>query len=149
MSWTAHYVDRRMNGDAISRAHATKEGALRNACDLTKQNCIVKYLQGPDNERIGPVEITAWCKAHPTADRPIDPKAPSAKSESRPEMATHKFKLRQTVFLQPTIFNRDFAGGAYEVTKQLPERRGQFEYRIKSSREPHERVVRESELNSE
>jgi hypothetical protein len=64
-------------------------------------------------------------------------------------MATHKFKLRQTVFLQPAIFNRDFAGGAYEVTKQLPERDGQFEYRIKSSREPHERVVRESELNLE
>jgi hypothetical protein len=75
MSWTAHYVDRRLNGDAISRAHATKEGALRNACDLTKQNCIVKYLQGPDNERIGPVEIAAWCKAHRTSDRPIDPKS--------------------------------------------------------------------------
>jgi hypothetical protein len=56
--------------------------------------------------------------------------APSAKSESRPEMAAHKFKLRQTVFLQPTTFNRDFAGGAYEVTKQLPERDGQFEYRM-------------------
>jgi hypothetical protein len=64
-------------------------------------------------------------------------------------MATRKFKLRQTVFLQPTIGNRDAASGAYEVTKQLPERDGQFEYRIKSSREPHERVVRESELSLE
>lgn len=61
----------------------------------------------------------------------------------------HKFKLRQTVFLQPTIFNRDAPRGAFEVTKQLPERDGQFEYRIKSSREPHERVVRESELSLE
>ena len=64
-------------------------------------------------------------------------------------MATNKFKLGQTVFLQPTIFNRDAARGAYEVTKQLPERDGQFEYRIKSSREPHERVAKESELSSE
>jgi hypothetical protein len=62
--------------------------------------------------------------------------ATSAKSERRPKMATNKFKLGQT-------------RGAYEVTKQLPEREGQFEYRIKSSREPHERVVRESELSLE
>jgi hypothetical protein len=64
-------------------------------------------------------------------------------------MIMHKFKLRQTVFLQPTSLNRDAATGAYEVTKQLPERDGQFEYRIKSSREPHERAVRESEISSE
>jgi hypothetical protein len=64
-------------------------------------------------------------------------------------MATNKFKLGPTVFLQPTTFNRDAARGAYEVTKQLPERDGQFEYRIKSSREPHERVLRESELSLE
>jgi hypothetical protein len=64
-------------------------------------------------------------------------------------MATNKFKLGQTVFLRPTIFSRDAARGAYEVTKQLPERDGQFEYRVKSSREPHERVVRESELSLE
>jgi hypothetical protein len=63
--------------------------------------------------------------------------------------AVHKFKLGRSVFLQPTIFNRDAARGAFEVIKQLPERDGQFEYRIKSSREPHERVVREGQLNSE
>ena len=32
------------------------------------------------------------------------------------------------------------------VTKQLPESHGEFEYRIKSMDEVHERVVRESEL---
>jgi hypothetical protein len=64
-------------------------------------------------------------------------------------MATRKIKPGQVVFLQPTIFNRDAARGAYEVTKQLPERDGQFEYRVKSSREPHERVVRERELSLE
>jgi hypothetical protein len=63
-------------------------------------------------------------------------------------MATHKFKIRQTVVLQPTIFNRDASRGSYEVTRQLPERDGQFEYQIKSLSEPHERVVKESELRS-
>jgi hypothetical protein len=64
-------------------------------------------------------------------------------------MAMHRFKLGRSVFLQPTMFNRDASRGAFEVIKQLPERDGQFEYRIKSSSEPHERVTKESELTSE
>jgi len=32
------------------------------------------------------------------------------------------------------------------VIKQLPEINGQFQYRIKSVKEPHERGVRESQL---
>ena len=74
MNWTTHYFDRRLNTDAVSRVHATKEAALRTACDLMQQECIVKYVQGIDNHRIGPVGIQAWCKAHKTSDRPIDPK---------------------------------------------------------------------------
>jgi hypothetical protein len=74
MNWTVHYFDPRLNRDATSRAHATKEAALRNACDLNLQKCIPKYVQGPDDHRIGPAEIVAWCKAHKTSDRPIDPK---------------------------------------------------------------------------
>jgi hypothetical protein len=38
-------------------------------------------------------------------------------------------------------------GGSYEVIMQLPENGGEFQYRIKSMNEPHERVVRESELH--
>jgi hypothetical protein len=34
----------------------------------------------------------------------------------------------------------------YDVTRQLPERNGEFEYRVKSRNEPHERIVKESEL---
>ena len=60
----------------------------------------------------------------------------------------HRFNLGRSVYLQSTIFNRDAARGAYEVTAQLPERDGQFEYRIKSRGEPHERVVKESDLSS-
>ncbi len=72
-----------------------------------------------------------------------------SRTSTRWRIATHKFKLGQSVFLQPTTFNRDAARGAFEVIKQLPERDGQFEYRIKSSREPHERVAKESELSLE
>jgi hypothetical protein len=35
------------------------------------------------------------------------------------------------------------------VIKRMPERGGQFEYRVRSSYEPYERVVRESQLRAE
>jgi hypothetical protein len=63
--------------------------------------------------------------------------------------AEHRFKLGRSVILQSTTFNRDAARGAYEIVAQLPERDGQFEYKIKSRAEPHERVVKESDLTSE
>jgi hypothetical protein len=47
--------------------------------------------------------------------------------------------------LRPAV-SRNVAGGAYEVAKQLPHNGSEFEYRIKSANEEHERVVRESEL---
>jgi hypothetical protein len=59
-------------------------------------------------------------------------------------MPTHKFKIGQTVFLSPSL---NIPGGAYVVTRKLPEREGEFEYRVKSANEPHERVVRESQLS--
>jgi hypothetical protein len=62
---------------------------------------------------------------------------------------THKFKLGQSVSLQSTMFNRDAARGAYKVTKQLPERDGDFEYQIKRPGEPHERIVKERDLSAE
>jgi hypothetical protein len=64
-------------------------------------------------------------------------------------MATHKFKLGQSVYLQATRSNRDASRGAYAVTRQLPERDGQFEYQIKSLSEPHERVVKESDISAD
>ena len=74
MSWTAHYFDRRLNRDCVTRTYSTREGALRSACDLSRDSCIVKYVVGPDDERIGPVDIEAWCKTHRTPQRPKDPK---------------------------------------------------------------------------
>jgi hypothetical protein len=62
-------------------------------------------------------------------------------------MLSHKFRIGQLVQLAPAI-SRNVPGGSYEITKKLPESRGEFEYRIKSVNELHERVVRESELQA-
>jgi hypothetical protein len=59
----------------------------------------------------------------------------------------HKFQVGQTVFLSPSL-NWNILGGAYTVTKKLPERGGQFEYRVKSANELHERVTTEDLLSS-
>jgi hypothetical protein len=59
-------------------------------------------------------------------------------------MPAHKFQVGEIVHLSPT---RNLPGGFYKVIKQLPEISGEFQYRMKSVKEPHERVVRESELH--
>jgi hypothetical protein len=60
-------------------------------------------------------------------------------------MPNHKFHIGETVQLLPPI-SRHASGGVYVVTKKLPESAGEYEYRVKSINEPHERLVRESEL---
>jgi hypothetical protein len=82
---------------------------------------------------------------------------PSSKDGSRTTMirrkdrqvAEHKFQAGQKVTLAANFANRSAGGTGYVITKQLPERGGEFEYRIKSTSEPHERVARESELSRE
>jgi hypothetical protein len=60
-------------------------------------------------------------------------------------MASHKFHVGEIVNLRPVV-SRNVPDGAYEVTKQLPHNGREFEYRIKSASEEHERVAGESEL---
>jgi len=60
-------------------------------------------------------------------------------------MPSHKFKIGETVMLRRAV-SRNAPGGAFEVTKQLPYNGREFEYRIRSASEEHERVARESEL---
>jgi hypothetical protein len=62
-------------------------------------------------------------------------------------MLSHKFHVGQLVQLIPSI-NRNVPGGSYEIIRKLPESRGEFEYRITSMIEPHDRVVQESELRA-
>jgi hypothetical protein len=60
MSWTAHYFDRRLNSEGVSRACASKEDALLLACDLIHRKCIVRFITGPNDEKIDATEITSW-----------------------------------------------------------------------------------------
>jgi len=54
----------------------------------------------------------------------------------------HKFKSGESVLYASGIYGRGAASSVYKITQLLPSER----YRIKSSDEPHERVVKESEL---
>ncbi len=62
-------------------------------------------------------------------------------------MPTHRFRIGQIVFLEPSR-DRNIPGSAYAyiITKELPERDGEPEYRVKSINESHERVVSESQM---
>ncbi|HVY56816.1 MAG TPA: hypothetical protein VHA77_03110 [Xanthobacteraceae bacterium] len=57
-----------------------------------------------------------------------------------------QFRSGQTVRLCRGIANRSAAAGEYKIVRQLPDVGGELQYRIKSVREPHERVVKESDL---
>ena len=60
----------------------------------------------------------------------------------------HRFAAGHIVRLGRTTPFHNAAEGDYEVTAQLPERDGEFQYCIKSDREPYERIVREGELET-
>jgi hypothetical protein len=58
----------------------------------------------------------------------------------------HKFKIGSMVRLNRSPNMGGVIAEAYEILAQLPESEGVLQYRIKSSREPHQRLVKESEL---
>jgi hypothetical protein len=59
---------------------------------------------------------------------------------------THQFRSGQMVRLCRGLPYRSAAEGDYKIVRQLPDSGGELQYRIKSMREPHERVVKESDL---
>jgi hypothetical protein len=59
----------------------------------------------------------------------------------------HKFGVDQVVEYTPKgISKLSLPHGAYKITKLLPERDGELQYRIKNAAEDHERVAGESDL---
>jgi len=58
----------------------------------------------------------------------------------------HNFIIGNVVRLGQRFPARKAASGSYKVVAQLPERDGQFQYRIKSGSEPFYRTVAECEL---
>ena len=61
----------------------------------------------------------------------------------------HRFNIGQRVRLSGSYLHRNAADGFYEVIRQLPFGEGDYQYRIKSAREQHERVVKECELEAD
>jgi len=59
----------------------------------------------------------------------------------------HRFRLGQMVRLSRGSSYQSLAEGTYQIVRQLPYGEGDFQYRIKSAREQHERVVKENELD--
>jgi hypothetical protein len=59
----------------------------------------------------------------------------------------HKFKIGQTVSYMSGPFGRGGASGVYKITQLLPPEGDDYQYRIKSASEPHERVVKENQLD--
>lgn len=57
----------------------------------------------------------------------------------------YQFQAGQLVRLCRSIRHYG-AEGDYEIVRRLPDEDGEQRYRIKSIREPHERVARESDL---
>jgi hypothetical protein len=56
----------------------------------------------------------------------------------------HRFKIGQLVI----YLNRDATSGVYRVAQLLPLEGEAFQYRIKNTNEPHERMAKERELSS-
>jgi hypothetical protein len=63
-------------------------------------------------------------------------------------MSEHKFRVGQAVHFYPKK-PQSAPHGTYIVMAELPERDGEFHYRIKSISEPHDRIAKESELRRE
>jgi len=60
--------------------------------------------------------------------------------------ACHRYRIGSMVRLSTIVPLRDAVPGPYEVLAQLPDREGELQYRIKSAREPYQRIAKEGEL---
>jgi hypothetical protein len=61
-------------------------------------------------------------------------------------LTDHKFKIGQTVQYTSGPYGRGSSSSVYKITQLLPPEGDDRQYRIKSASEPHERVVKESQL---
>ena len=62
-------------------------------------------------------------------------------------MSNHKFKIGQSVNYTSGRFGvAGSARGIYKITQLLPPDGDDFQYKIKGAAEPHERMVKESQL---
>ena len=62
-------------------------------------------------------------------------------------VAEHKFKVGRSVSFMSGPFGRRGTNNIYTITQLLPPEGDGYQYRIKNVDEPHERVVKESQLD--
>jgi hypothetical protein len=62
-------------------------------------------------------------------------------------VSNHKFRIGQSVNYTSGLFGAGSARGVYKITRLLPPEGDDFQYKIKSAAEPHERVAKESQLD--
>lgn len=58
----------------------------------------------------------------------------------------HRYKVGETVTVLGRAFDRSIPPGSYTVSRLLPADGGDNQYRVKSARNNHERVVKESQI---
>jgi len=63
MAWEVHYFDTRKKKNAVAADLSTKEMALRYACTLEAEKCLVRLIDGP-GERIKAYDVVEWCNKH-------------------------------------------------------------------------------------
>jgi hypothetical protein len=61
-------------------------------------------------------------------------------------MTPHKYSVGQKVSFNPGGGGQAHLGGSYTVLRQLPSENREWQYRVKSDRDSHERIVAESQL---
>jgi hypothetical protein len=62
-------------------------------------------------------------------------------------VSDHKFKVGQAVHYTSGPYRSNWRGGIFKIVQLLPAQDGDCQYRIKNSDEPHDRVVKEGELD--
>ena len=60
---------------------------------------------------------------------------------------SHRFKIGQSVNYTLGPFGVGSGSGVYKITQLLPPEGDDFQYKIKSAAEPHEKIVKESQLD--
>jgi hypothetical protein len=62
-------------------------------------------------------------------------------------VSTRKFKIGEAVHYTSGLYGAGSPRGVYQITQLLPPEGDDFQYKIKSAAEAHERVAKESQLN--
>ena len=62
-------------------------------------------------------------------------------------VSDHKFRVGQEVYCTSAPHGSGWRGGVFKIMQLLPAEGGNYQYRIKSADQPHDRVVKESELD--